>query len=308
MPDIRAHIEAVHRLSDLGAIITHAARGTSQEGFDAEWRVILVGIVEGDLPSRVEVFDEAELDAALTRFEELHPQASRLENAASRADDRFFAYFGARDWAALAEILSDDSFIDDRSPVVNAGFLDGRDAVIAHLRAVADVGANVTLAVIATRGERLALTRMCSPNRDPRQGEFVSEKLIVVEIDGDERIAAHIGFGPDDLDAAFAELDTRYLAGEAAAHAHTWSVIAAGYAALNRRELPATTPDYVSIDHRLQAIIEAGDLAASLHAAWDLMPEPQQPHRECAWAERPRSGLHSCCAWDFARRLLRRVA
>ena len=32
-------------------------------------------------------------------------------------------------------------------------------------------------------------------------------------------------FDPDDLDAAIAELDARYLAGEAAPHAHTWSVI-----------------------------------------------------------------------------------
>ena len=41
-------------------------------------------------------------------------------------------------------------------------------------------------------------------------------------------------FDLDDIDAAFAELDARYLAGEAAAHAQTWSVIAEVYAALNR--------------------------------------------------------------------------
>ena len=34
------YIEAVHRLSDHGAVITHAAHGTSQDGFDAEWRMI----------------------------------------------------------------------------------------------------------------------------------------------------------------------------------------------------------------------------------------------------------------------------
>ena len=62
-------------------------------------------------------------------------------------------------------------------------------------------------------------------------------------------------FDLDDIDAAFAELDARYLAGEAAAHAHTWSVIADAYAALNRREVPATTPDWVNIDHRRVARI-----------------------------------------------------
>ena len=49
----------------------------------------------------------------------------------------------------------------------------------------------------------------------------------------------HVMFDLDDIDAAFEELDARYLAGEAAAHAHTWSVITGGNAALNRRELPA---------------------------------------------------------------------
>ena len=66
--------------------------------------------------------------------------------------------------------------------------------------------------------------------------------LGVVEIDADERIAAGVIFDLEDIDAAFAELDARYLAGEAAAHAHTWSVIAGAYAAFNRHEIPATTP------------------------------------------------------------------
>ena len=45
--------------------------------------------VDGDLINRCELFDEADLDAALARFDELHPPAPRLENAASRADERF---------------------------------------------------------------------------------------------------------------------------------------------------------------------------------------------------------------------------
>ena len=59
----------------LGAVVTHVAHGTSQEGFDAEWREIAFSTVEGDLINRCELFDEADLDAALARFEELHPQS-----------------------------------------------------------------------------------------------------------------------------------------------------------------------------------------------------------------------------------------
>ena len=62
--------------------------------------------------------------------------------------------------------------------------------------------------------------------------------LSVVEIDADDRIAAVVMFDLDDFDAAIAELDARYLAGEAAAHARTWSVIAGSL----RRAQPARVP------------------------------------------------------------------
>ena len=115
------YIEAVHRLTDLGAVVTHVVHGTSQEGFDAEWRVVSVMTVDGDLFNRCEIFDETDLDAALARFDELSRPTPRLENAASRAYERFQAYFAARDWDAMAEMLADDMCHDDRRRVVNAG-------------------------------------------------------------------------------------------------------------------------------------------------------------------------------------------
>ena len=89
---------------------------------------------------------------------------------------------------------------------------------------------------------------------------FRIEFLSVVEIDADERLAAHVAFDLDDFEAAIAELDARYIAGEAAAHARTWSVITSWSRALNRRELPPTTPDCVSIDHRRGTSFAPGDL------------------------------------------------
>ena len=87
-----------------------------------------------------------------------------------------------------------------------------------------------------------------------------------------ERIVGSLVFDIDDIDAAFEELDARYLAGEAAAHAQTWSVIAGVYTAFNRHEFPATTPDWVSVDHRRLMTIEAGDMAAFNRAVLDQMP------------------------------------
>ena len=61
---------------------------------------------------------------------------------------------------------------------------------------------------------------------------------------------AIVMFDLEDFDAAIAELDARYLAGEAAAYAQHMVDDREGHAVFNRHELPPTTPDWVSIDHR----------------------------------------------------------
>ena len=119
--DFSTYIEAVHRLDDLGAVFTQVARGTSQEGFDAEWRIVEFMSVEGDLISRAEFFDEADIDAAIAKFDELSRPAPKLENAAHHVLELFLAYFPSRDWDAMAELLADDFSADDRRRVVNAG-------------------------------------------------------------------------------------------------------------------------------------------------------------------------------------------
>ena len=266
------YIEAVHRLSDLGAVLTYASCGTSHAGLYAEWRETQIVTVEGDSLSRSEMFDEADLDAALARFDELQRQPPRLQNAASQVYERFWTYYAGRDWDAIAEAMTDDIFSDDRRQVVNAGTRNGRDAVMADMHGLAAIEANITSTVVATRGERLILNRVYSANRNLEHGEFGVEMLDIIEIDGDNRISAGVLFDPDDIDAAFEELDARYLAGEAAAHAQAWSVITGAYAAINRGEIPATTPDWVNIDHQLRTTIEAGNLTAYLCAGWDLTP------------------------------------
>ena len=87
----------------------------------------------------------------------------------------------------------------------------------------------------------------------------MSRSYDIIEINADERIAARVVFDLDDFDAAIAELDARYLAGEAADHAHTWSLIAGAYAAINRHELPELTPDWVNVDHRRGAAFATGE-------------------------------------------------
>jgi hypothetical protein len=69
--DIGIYVETVHRLSDLGVVVTHTARSVSHDDFDAKWRMVDLFTVEGDRINRLKLFDEADLDAALARFEEI---------------------------------------------------------------------------------------------------------------------------------------------------------------------------------------------------------------------------------------------
>ncbi len=273
LKDLSFYAESVHRLTGLGAVATHVATGTSQEGFDAEWRMLGVMTVDGDVINGCEIFEEADLDAALARFDELTRLAPRLENLASQVQQRLWTYFEGRNWDAMAELITHDICTHDHRRVVNAGVQHGRDVEIGNMRALADVEAHVTLTIIATRGERLTLSRLHSSNRNLRHGEFGIELLNIIEIDTSNQIAAGALFDPEDIDAAFGELDSRYLAGEAAPYADTWSVITDVCAALNRRELPETTPDWVNLDHRRGGSFAPGDLTANIRATWDQTPD-----------------------------------
>lgn len=266
-PDLRIYIEAVHRLSDLGAVFTYVAKGTSRDDFEAEWRGISVSTIDGDQVNHTERFDDADLAAALARFDGLGRAVSQFGNTATQVYERFWMSFADRDWTAMAEILATDSAFDDRRRIVNAGIRHGREAGIEDMRAIADLWPdNLSTTLVAVRGDRLALSRV-------RSSETQDELLNIVEIDADDRIAALVAVDVDDVDAAFAELDARYLAGEAARHAHTWAVVAEGYAALNRHEMPPTTPDWVNIDRQRLAIMESGDAAAHLREVWEVLPD-----------------------------------
>ncbi|GBG37430.1 hypothetical protein NJB14197_00340 [Mycobacterium montefiorense] len=271
--DINVYVEQVHRLSDVGAVVTYAAHETSQEGLNAEWRGIAVFTVEDDMINRTEVFDEADLDAALTKFVELQPNPRRLVNAASHVYERFLRCFDTRDWDAINTIVAEDMCHDDRRRIVSAGVRLGRDAQVEDMRVLADMGMHGTSDVIAIRGERLVLSHIHGSNVDVQSQTFLIDVIDVVEIDSDGRMIAVVTFDPDDVDNAFAELDARYLADEAEPHADAWSVISAGYASMNRHELFPTTPGWVNIDHRRPGIIEEGGLNASLLSLWKLVPD-----------------------------------
>ena len=151
--------------------------------------------VEGDLINRCEIFDEADLDAALARFEELSRPAPRLENAASRVDKRFRRASPPATGTRMAEMLSDGFAIEDRRRVVNTGTC-----------RVEMPNCGVHAYGVADRRE-CDINGHCDPrqsaspyvitdfrDRDQRPDAFRIEMLAVVEIDADERMAAVVVF------------------------------------------------------------------------------------------------------------------
>ena len=129
----------------------------------------------------------------------------------------------------MSDLLADDFLQDDRRRVVGAGTRHGRDAQIEDMRAIADLGfKHWTPDVIATRGSRLFLRRVRYSDSERPDAVHI-DVLEVVEIDADERMTALVIFDPDDTDAAFEELDARYLVGEAAAHAHLVGLVRRSY-------------------------------------------------------------------------------
>ena len=77
-------------------MLTHVGTGTSQDGFDAEWRLSTC-TVNGDLIRRSEIFEEADLDAALARFDEIADPKPRFENEATRIGAQLADAYNRRD-------------------------------------------------------------------------------------------------------------------------------------------------------------------------------------------------------------------
>ena len=75
--------------------------GARPEGFDAEWRIISLGTVEGDLINRTKLFDAVDLDAALARFEQAHPTCAAIGKRGEPSKRaRIQTYFSGRNFDA----------------------------------------------------------------------------------------------------------------------------------------------------------------------------------------------------------------
>ena len=115
----------------------------------------------------------------------------------------------------LRELLADDFVRADHRTGVSAPVANGPDEFVTAYAAWFEVGFDrLSITPLAVRGERLALARLEWSSADGRTVGFLG----VYETNVDGRFVRGAHFDEDDLDAALAELDERYLAGEGAEH------------------------------------------------------------------------------------------
>ncbi len=235
---------------------------TTGRGEGGRFENPLVNLREYDDAGRIrrhEMYALDEFARARERFESLCaslPGRSSVEthgfdNDVTENFRRIAAAYDNNDWAAFVDTLAPGAMSDDRRARVT---LRGEDLV----QAARVIWENASIVwqfdVVATRGQRLGLAHVRMSGTDHADGPFDDEHYSLAEVDDDGRRVHTIAFAPDDLDAAYEELDARYpgtVDPETARHveaarAHTDAVAAQDWEALAAMH----TADLVVEDHR----------------------------------------------------------
>ena len=213
-----------------------------------------------------------DLDSALARFDELADPKPRLENDATRIGAQLADAYNRRDLDAYLSLASPDGLFIDRRHGLHSEL---EASLRQNLQSVFDVSPNsfeMTWEPIATRGSRLALAHEVWADRGQEDHPIAVELLTVTEVSGTGLLHVGVAFDLDDIDEAFAELETQYLAGEAAGN-EVWAEVSQSYATMNRHEIPPTMSNWTTVDHRVRETFDGGELTAYTRSAWNLIPD-----------------------------------
>jgi ketosteroid isomerase-like protein len=264
------------------------------DGGAFEQEFVLVFAHDGSRLRSCEAFDLEELDAALAHSEALsrEPAAvAQIETAVTRAEAALKRAWEARDWEAIGALTPADFRSIDRRPLMHLEL--DRDAILGGIRPLFERGVTRSSELLATRGEHLALYRVRFQGSDELAGPSEVEFVQVIETDANGSRLVGIAFAPGDLDAAYAELDERYHAGEAAPYAS----VAAGMREFSRafaaRDWDALAArcarEIVVHDHRLlgwESLHGPAAYVGALQALVELAPDTRLRLDHVAMAER----------------------
>ncbi len=250
-------------------------------GGEFEWPHLRLCIAGSDGRfTRIETFGADKVGEALARFEELSGKrtAPLIENLATRAAAAGTAAMNARDWDRFTAPYRPGFRSSDRRRMVQLEL--DRSEFLELMRAVFEIGQKTALETLATRGSRLALFHLswlaANGSVGPSDGEF----LMILEVDDAGGTTGSVAFDPGDVDAAYAEVDRRFAAGEAAPYAETWEQFWRRSRAVDTRDWDQLAallpPDLIIEDHRTirWGVLHSRDeYLALFRALGDLAPD-----------------------------------
>jgi ketosteroid isomerase-like protein len=261
-PDVRRRHEHI-RLCERG-ILEHLTQFGTRDG--GAFENVFLAVSELDAQDRTAAIDNynvEDLDRALARFAELVERDDRphavatlhFENTAMRAWDRVGAAWRRQDWERFDELLAQDFLLSERRRLVLLE-LDRRQYLDEYVRPLREMSsAQHATELIATRGDRLALTLNCLEVADADIGPSEISHLTLIEVNDRGCVTAMVRWNPEDLDAAYAELDARYDVLAAALHPRVTAARIAQRRLYRDRDWVAFAathaPDLVCHDHRL---------------------------------------------------------
>jgi len=292
--------EDILAATDSGALLRNVSFGVLKLGGGAFERhaIWLVGFAADGGIERFEQFDLGHEHDAFARFEELlgdgdgdpteAAQTKPFANAAWDSWRRTLATIARHDWDGMDALVSQDYRVSDRRKSVQLEL--DRPRGLQFTRHLLE-GAQFHLppgTMLATRGERLVLTQQAvvvTAGNEGQVGPSEIEYLSVFEIDEGGAPVAWVRFDLDDLDAAWAEMERRYEAGEASANPQVLAALHSMALALSRRDWEAMAvclaPDFAFEDHRLLGFgTSLPDAAGFIRAQQSLVElAPDARHR-----------------------------
>jgi class 3 adenylate cyclase/ketosteroid isomerase-like protein/tetratricopeptide (TPR) repeat protein len=208
---------AVFRLREPFAAVRQLLRGVGPEGEAFEVVTDLVVASEAGRISRMELFAPEDLDRALARFDELVADTAPgtpVDTLALRTNLRGKAATEAGDIEGILAVVAEDFTVEERTR--SSGLfppLRGKEALRDYYALVFTGRVSFPQwEVVAVRGERLLLTRALLSWTDGAGTTTEHLHLRLDEVDESGLITAAVLFDADDTDAAFDEMDERYLA------------------------------------------------------------------------------------------------
>src|SRR5262249_8292292 len=227
--DVAMRVDDILSLRPDGFLVRRTNFGTDRAGGGAYERpfLVLYLVAAAGLMPGLEFFNADRVAEALARFDELtapgfplrggegaQRTAAHFENAATRAGDLFIEAWNARDWERMAALFPAGFRNIDRRKMMQVEL--DREQFLQGCRSFLEMASSVgTQEVLATRGNRLALHRSGWTGADREVGPSEVDLVEVLEVNPAGEHIASVYFDLDDLDAASAELDDRFAAGEA---------------------------------------------------------------------------------------------